>query len=106
MLRPPWWQLVAAAVTWLAAVVAPAAAATSGGPPGTVVTFAEPPGVPLSYIFPFDPVTESSVPNGGQFPGLPRGPGAWVGTGETGARVDPKRSVCPGISDPKKDREV
>ncbi len=106
MLRPPWWQLVAAAVTWLAAVVAPAAAATSGGPPGTVVTFAEPPGVPLSYIFPFAPVTESSVPNVEQFQALLWRPLAWFGTDETAARVDPSRSLYSAISYSDKDREV
>lgn len=102
-----WWGPVTATVVWLAGLVVPAAAAGDSGPTSEgVVTFAEPPGVALSYIFPFDPITQSSVANVEQFQALLWRPLIWFGTDETAAKVDAKRSLFSAITYSDHDQRV
>ena len=69
------------------------------GRPGSsgIVTFAEPPGLALNYIFPFDPITSSTVNNVKQFQALMWRPLGWFGTNETAARADPSLSLYSSV---------
>jgi peptide/nickel transport system substrate-binding protein len=60
---------------------------------GGTVTFAEPPGSPLNDIFPFDPVTLTSVNDVSQFQRLLWRPLSWFGSEETVARLDAARTL-------------
>jgi peptide/nickel transport system substrate-binding protein len=60
---------------------------------GGIVTFAEPPGSPLNDIFPFNPVTSSSVNDVTQFQALMWRPLAWFGSDETAMRLDPAQTL-------------
>jgi peptide/nickel transport system substrate-binding protein len=87
--------LVAAAPVLLGAARPAGAAAQTGG--GTV-TFAEPPSAPLNYIFPFDPVTGTSLNDVTQFQALMWRPLNWFGTDERAIRLDPRETLYSSVA--------
>lgn len=72
---------IAALVALIAVGGVSARGATERGTSGGVVTFAEPAGVPLNYIFPFTPPQYSDNTNSEQFQWLMYRPLYWYGNG-------------------------